>query len=240
MPKQESSAVVSGTKPTTTLSKGFKKNRHGRCFKTHLRQRNDAVIEARKAAFAVQLANDLAARKAAASAARLTGATLAYPFGGSYDIVAAGNKQVRSDAYLEANHSPPCDAYTGTPYASSSYGSRPAHAMLFYHHRAPRGSTGGLTSTGGSSFNKPWAEILREHMLRGDFARAMYLDFNDILATTTPNRGYYALALHRSALYARYAGFIDETGLQLVTTLYGHLLTGDAFGMAFTDADEAH
>ena len=147
---------------------------------------------------------------------------------------------MRSAVYLEANHSPPINSYVGTPYAGlMSDGAKPAHAMLFYHHRAPRGSTGGLTSTGGSSFNKPWAEKLRVYMHAGQYGEAMYWDFNDILATTTPNRGYYALALHRCALYARHLGLIDETGLQRITTLYGQHLTGDAFNIAFTDADEA-
>ncbi|MFX8770525.1 hypothetical protein ABTM91_20175, partial [Acinetobacter baumannii] len=84
-------------------------------------------------------------RQAVANQARVKGTRFPFAFGGSYDIVAAANKKVRDDIYMESNHSPPCDAYTGTDYAAHSYGSRPAHAMLFYHHRAPRGRIGGLT-----------------------------------------------------------------------------------------------
>lgn len=232
------------------------KNKHGKDFKAHLTLRHNTAIQKRKSAkneikeaiekrlkdnpaLLAEL-KDLALRNEQAKVAREAGRVFPFPFGGSYAMVAAANAQVRADLYMEANHSPPNDSYVGTKYQGLfDYASRPAHAMLFYHHRAPRGSTGGLTSTGGSSFNKPWAEKLREHMLAGDYATAMMLDFRDILATTAPNFGYYALALHRTALFARNVGLINDAGLNKIATVYGQYLNGDAFALAFVDSDES-
>lgn len=235
------------------MPKHTKTNKYGRSFQAHIELRGKKAIggEAKQAraleafvqsnpAYVAQAMADLEKRRIAAALARQATATFDYPFGFSYEVVARQNAEVRELVYLEANHSPPNDAYFGTPYAdTTAYATRPAHAMLFYHHRSPRGSVGGLTSTGGSSFNKPWAEQLRALMVQGKFAEAMALDFNDVLGTTTPNRGFYALALHRAALYARSVDLIDDAGLEHVTRVYGHLLLGTALGEAVTDADEA-
>ena len=107
MPKSQKTGLKASTAPVVpkpTLSK-VKMNRHGRCFKSHLRLRHKAIIGARPVNPLVAVVKmDLAARKAVAADARQSGAVLEYPFGGSYDIVAAADKEVRSAVYLEANH----------------------------------------------------------------------------------------------------------------------------------------
>ena len=133
MPKSQKTDLKAPTAPVVpkpTLSK-LKTNRHGRCFKSHLRLRHKAIIGGRPMNPLVAVIKmDLAARKTVAADARQSGAVLEYPFGGSYDLVAAADKVVRSSVYLEANHSPPIDSYVGTPYAGLlSDGAKPAHAM---------------------------------------------------------------------------------------------------------------
>jgi hypothetical protein len=151
--------------------------------------------------------------------AREVGTRFLLPYGGAHTWVTAANKEVRDLLYLESNHSPPNDSYKGSKYDALSIGQRPAHAMLFYHHRAPRGRLNGASSTGGSGVNKGWGSELNALMKQGKFGEAMKRDFRDVLNTTHPNTSYYALALYRAALYARNTTFAfgDGTSGTLIT-----------------------
>jgi hypothetical protein len=144
--------------------------------------------------------------------ARTPGKEFPYAYGGAHDDVVAHNAARRALINLESNHSPPNASYHGTVFDDPQHekyipiGKRPAHAMLYYHHRSPRGRLGGASSTGGSGVNQPWAATLADLVQEGKFAEAMLRDFNDILNTTAPNRSYYATALRDCLLYAKTAG----------------------------------
>lgn len=170
---------------------------------------------------------------------RVQGARADYPFGGAHSMVQAWNKAVRSHIYLESNHSPPEASYRGSPWADVPSGERPAHSMVYYHHRSPSGSVGGASSTGGSGVQPGWTnDILNEHMRAGNFHLAMKQDFIDLLNTTAPNRGFYALALYRTAVYARLRGFIQsDAQLEDVISVLGHLLVAEDLQEATATAE---
>jgi hypothetical protein len=209
-------------------------------FKAHLAMRATGISEKSKLIKKAAVAQKLPQRKDDAAAARVLGATFAYPMGGSYTDVAKFDKAHRSDLYMEANHTPAEDAYVGTPYEGVARGDRPAHSMLFYHHRNPRGELGGASSTGGSGVNKAWsAEKIRKMMEEKRFGDAMYQDMIDLMNTTYPNRGFYALALWRAALYAKRVGLIDGSGLEKIAGLLADFLPVAQMSEAFADRDVA-
>lgn len=179
-------------------------------------------------------------RIAAARKGRNVGEVFAYPHGGSHTKTREYNSEVRSMIYLESNHSPPEASYRGSPWESLSSGERPAHSMYFYHHRSPSGSVGGASSTGGSGVQPGWTnDTLNKHMRAGNFYLAMKLDFIDVLNTTAPNRQFYALALYRTACYARLRGLIKtEEEFSDVVSVLGELMTGEALLLATELASE--
>jgi len=209
-------------------------------FRAHLKMRANGISERSRLIKKGKVAQILTQRKQDAAAARVMGARFAYPMGGSYTDVAKFDAEHRGDLYMEANHTPAEDAYVGTPYAVVARGDRPAHSMLFYHHRNPRGELGGASSTGGSGVNKGWsAEKIRNLMMDGKFGEAMYQDMVDLMNTTYPNRGFYALALWRAALYAKRVGLLDEAGLENIAGLLGGFLPSEHVSEAFSDRDVA-
>lgn len=179
-------------------------------------------------------------RIAAAKKGRNPGDVFAYPHGGSHNKTREYNSAVRSMIYLESNHSPPEASYRGSPWESLSSGERPAHSMHYYHHRSPSGSVGGASSTGGSGVQPGWTnDTLNKHMRDGNFYLAMKLDFIDVLNTTAPNRQFYALALYRTACYARLRGLIkNEEEFSDVVSVLGGLMTGEALLTATQLASE--
>ena len=178
-------------------------------------------------------------RKAQAKQAREIGATFDYPLGGAHGWVTAENRLLRQNLYLESNHSPPEASYRGSPWENWPSGQRPAHAMLYYHHRSPRGSVGGASSTGGSGVQSGWTgDLLNGYMRAGEFYKAMRADFIDVLNTTAPNRGYYALSLYKAAQYAHRVGLLktDEEFADVVSVLE-NVMCGEPLAEACEMAD---
>jgi hypothetical protein len=185
---------------------------------------------------------DLLTRARQSAAAKDKGAEFQYPMGGSYNDVVKFNKNHRDSCWMEANHTPAMDAYVGTPYADvTTEGNRPAHAMLFYHHRAIRGQLGGASSTGGSGINKEWsAGKIRELMKDGKFGEAMLQDMNDLTNTTFPNFGFYALALLRAAVYAKRGGLIEsDESFKKIVDFLGQYLRAEQVSEACQDVEVA-
>lgn len=175
-----------------------------------------------------------------AAAACERNARFPYSMGGSYREVVTFNAEHRSACYMEANHTPAEDSYVDTPYADLPRNDRPAHAMMYYHHRSPRGALGGASSTGGSGVNKPWsAEKIRDLMKAGKFGEAMYQDIIDLTNTTHPNQGYYALALLRAAFYAKRINLMDEAALNKIATLLSAYLPVEVIAEAVQDREIA-
>jgi hypothetical protein len=164
----------------------------------------------------------------------------------------AGSRKI---TIFESNHTPPSVTYRDTKYTKLAYPARPAISMLYYNHRhrvmevdttmrngkirrikmAVPGST---TSTGDSGFNREWAHMLTSHMAAGHFYLAMATDFKDILATTSPNRGFYALSLYRAALYARYLRLIEnDTELHATVCFVVPLLISQEVSTAAADLE---
>lgn len=214
-------------------------------FQAHLKMRVEGItkrhkiqrVDARGKAL-----DKLAERLAEAQEGKAPGQRFPYPIGGSYQLVASFNSQHRDVCYMEANHTPAVDAYVDSPFeALVNYDQKPAHAMMFYHHRKPKGvPAGGASSTGGSGVNKAWsAEKIRNLMIKGDFGEAMYWDMVDLTNTTYPNRGYYALSLLRAAYYARRIGLLDDAGLSKITVLLGDYLPAEQISQAAQDSEVA-
>lgn len=197
--------------------------------KPSIKKKDSADAARRKSPVAVlvqRVTRKYARAKAQASYFRQDGKRHPLPMGRDHSFVQNCNRTISSDLLVESNHSPPNDCYKSSQWEKKTVGERPAHTMLFYHHRNPKSGLGGASSTGGSGVNKEHAKQLREHMTAGRFADAMAMDFKDILNTSHPNRAFYALALYRCALYARQADFIStDADLKTVTALLDSVIS---------------
>ena len=187
----------------------------------------------------VKVGDEKGVRILEARLARRVGEKFKYPYGGAHSMVTKLNSDVRAALYLESNHSPPEASYRNSPWEHISSGDRPAHSMLFYHHRSPSGSVGGASSTGGSGVQPGWTnDNLNQHMVSGNFHLAMKQDFTDLMNTTAPNRGFYAVSLYRTALYALEKGFLrNQSEFEEVVAQLAAEMDGDGVVEAASSAD---
>lgn len=133
------------------------------------------------------------------------------PCGGAHRDVKKHNKALHDAGHprRESNHVPPKSVYAGTPYAGTGEDDMPAHSILYEDHRVSKGAAGdGATSTGSSSISVQYRSNVKQHMLNGEFYKAMIEDINDLKNTHGIDRSFYNVGLKDAADHARAIGLI--------------------------------